>query len=87
MIEAGAAIEKSCAAIERKYAIVIKMIDKHIKTAIEEGQFSIYLTDHDFMEELEVYLSIKEQSSIVRFFEEHGYTALNTVSGEIHISW
>lgn len=87
MIDAGAAVEKTCATIERKYECVIKMIDKYIKTAIEEGQFSIYLTENIFMEELKVYLSIKEINSIIRFFEEHGYTALYTASGEIHISW
>lgn len=87
MIEAGAAVEKTCAAIERKYETVIKMIDKHIKVAIEEGQFSIHLTDHDLMEEIGVYLGLKEMNSIIRLFDEHGYTAYNTMSGDIHISW
>lgn len=87
MIEAGTAVEKTCAAIERKYETVIKMIDKHIKIAIGEGQFSIHLTDHDLMEEIGVYLSLKETNSIIRLLDEYGYTAYNTVTGDIYISW
>lgn len=87
MIEAGAAVEKTCVAIERKYETVIQMIDKHIKTAIGEGQFSIHLTDHDLRREIGVYLNLKEINSIIRLFDEHGYTAYNTVSGDINISW
>ena len=87
MIEAGAALEKTCAVIERKYESVIKMIDRHMKTAIEKGQFSIQLKDHDFMEEIGIYLTLKEIDSIVRFFYEHGYTVCTTVTGDINISW
>lgn len=87
MIEASTAVEKTCAAIERKHEAIIKMIDTHIKTAIEAGQFSIKLTIHDFMEEIGVYLGTTETNSILRLFNEHGYITCKQASGDIYISW
>lgn len=87
MIEAGTAVEKTCATIERKYETVIKMIDRYIKTAIEKGQFSIQIKEEIFMKELGLYLSLHETYAILRLFDEHGYTVCRQASGDICISW
>ena len=86
MIEAGAAIEKTCAAIEKNYESVIKMIDRYIKAAIEKGQFTIQITEEMFEEEVGLYLNLYEINSILRAFHEHGYEAY-IISGVIYISW
>ena len=87
MIEASAAVEKTCATIERNYEAVIKMIDIHIKAAIEKGQFTTQIRQEMFEEEVGLYLNPLEINSILRVFNESGYEVCYNVSGNIQISW
>lgn len=86
MIEASAAVEKSCATVERKYEIVIKMIDRYIKAAIEKGQFTIHINPDMIEREVGLYLE-NEINVILRLYKEHGYDVRKMVSGDIYISW
>lgn len=86
MIEAGAAVEKSCATVERKYEIVIKMIDRYIKSAIEKGQFSIHISQEMIEQEVGLYLD-NEIRFILRVYKEHGYEIREMASGDIYILW